>query len=183
MSENTLLLHCSPTVAGIKTANLFTCTYRTPAALRRELRQFNRRLAGKGLRLMILRFHRKRALIYLFRPAALQRDLEKPEVQRILKDRGYGSLDMGACLEELVRRLRCEEAFPHEIGLFLGYPAGDVEGFIRSGGRDCLYAGPWKVYGDVDGAKTLFEKYRRCTEVYCRLNRGGMSLEQLAVAI
>ena len=46
---------------------------------------------------------------------------------------------------ELVRRLNGEEAFPHEIGLFLGYPPEDVDAFIKNGaaGEKCI--GMWKV--------------------------------------
>ena len=39
--------------------------------------------------------------------------------------------------------------FPHEIGIFLGYPLADVAGFIRNKGRNCKCIGTWKVYGDA----------------------------------
>ena len=32
-------------------------------------------------------------------------------------------------------------AFPHEIGLLLGYPVEDVLGFIRYQGKNYLYTG------------------------------------------
>ena len=32
-------------------------------------------------------------------------------------------------------------AFPHEIGLLLGYPVEDVLGFIRHQGKNYLYTG------------------------------------------
>ena len=41
-------------------------------------------------------------------------------------------------------------------------------------------------YGEVAGipaARRLFAKYKKCTEIYCRLWRGGSSVEQLAVAV
>ena len=73
--------------------------------------------------------------------------------------------------------------FPHEVGLFLGYPPEDVKGFIdhRANGFKC--AGLWKVYGDEKKARSLFEKYRKCTEIYCALWQSGLKLEQLAVAV
>ena len=40
-----------------------------------------------------------------------------------------------------------KRGFPHEIGLVLGYPPVDVEGFIKKEGRDFLYSGYWKYMG------------------------------------
>ena len=41
----------------------------------------------------------------------------------------------------------------------------------------------WKVYGDVDKAKEIFAKYRKCTEVYCAQFAQGKSIERLTVAV
>ncbi len=49
--------------------------------------------------------------------------------------------------------------FPHEVGLFLGYPIWDVEGFIVHKGQDYKLCGYWKVYDDVPGALLKFKKY------------------------
>ena len=69
------------------------------------------------------------------------------------------------------------------MGLLLSYPSEDMKGFInhRPGGFKC--AGLWKVYGDEEKARSLFEKYRKCTEIYCALWQGDLKLEQLAVAV
>ena len=66
------------------------------------------------------------------------------------------------------------------MGLFLSYPPEDVKGFIdhRASGFKC--AGLWKVYGDEEKARSLFEKYRKCTEIYCALWQSGLKLEQHA---
>lgn len=37
MSEESLLRHCSPTLAGIKTGNILTCAYADAAAMRDSL--------------------------------------------------------------------------------------------------------------------------------------------------
>ena len=73
--------------------------------------------------------------------------------------------------------------FPREVGLFLSYPPEDVKGFIdhRANGFKC--AGLWKVYGDEEKARSLFAKYKKCTEIYCALWQSGSKLEQLAVAV
>ena len=73
--------------------------------------------------------------------------------------------------------------FPHEVGLFLSYPPEDVKGFIDHRANGFKYAGLWKVYGDEEKARSLFAKYKKCTEIYCALWQSGSKLEQLAVAV
>ena len=73
--------------------------------------------------------------------------------------------------------------FPHEMGLFLSYPPEDVKGFIDHCASGFKCAGLWKVYGDEEKARSLFAKYKKCTEIYCALWQSGSKLEQLAVAV
>ena len=68
MSEEVLIRHCSPTLAGMKTGNLFSVAYTDEKELRDELRAFNRRFVSKGLRIVPLRRRENRALLYLYRP-------------------------------------------------------------------------------------------------------------------
>ena len=80
-----------------------------------------------------------------------------------------------------IRRLRENDEFPHEIGLFLSYPPEDVRGFIENKACRFKCAGLWKVYGDEERAKELFRQYKRCTDRCCALWRAGSGLAQLAV--
>ena len=143
----------------------------------------NRVLVPRGLRLVPLRREKGRALLYLFRPAALSRDLAQGEVRRLLRQAGYRDLGQGACLAELRRRLGAGGDFPHEIGLFLSYPPEDVLGFICNRACNHKCVGCWKVYGDEAKAQALFAKFKKCTEIYCALWQTGSKLEQLAVAV
>ena len=182
MSEDTVIRHGAPTLAGMKTGNLFPCFFSSPQALAEELRAMNRVLVPRGLRLVPLRREKGRALLYLFRPAALSRDLAQEEVRRLLRQAGYRDLGQGACLAELRRRLGAGGDFPHEIGLFLGYPPEDVAGFVRHRGKGCKCVGCWKVYGDEQAAKNIFEKYEVCSKIYSLQWQQGKSIEQLTVA-
>lgn len=182
MSEDYVIRHAAPTLAGIKTGNLFPCTFSSPQALVGDLRAMNQVLVPRGLRLVPLYRVGERVLLYLFRPAALSRDLAQEAAQGILRQAGYGTLRQGACLGELRRRLRAGGEFPHEIGLFLGYPPEDVAGFVRHRGRGCKCVGCWKVYGDEAAARRRFAAFRACTANYCRRRARGASLAGLAVA-
>ena len=81
------------------------------------------------------------------------------------------------------QRLRRQEEFPHEVGLFLSYPPEDVAGFIANNARRCKCAGLWKVYGDEKKARRMFHAYKTCTADYCRHLRSGRPLEELVVAV
>lgn len=180
--EHYLIEHCSPTLARLKSANLF----RIPVSSRQELEQqllaWNQLLGKKGVQVLLLKEETGQALIYVCRSALLKQDLTKPGVGEFLQQYGYPTAGLGDTLTRLRQKLQVEDGFPHEIGIFLGYPLDDVQGFIQNHGKNCKCTGCWKVYGDPDRAEKLFAKYQKCREVYCRLWRQGRSVWQLTVA-
>lgn len=180
MSEETVVRLCAPTLAGMKTASLFAQEYASRRQVQGEVRQLNRVLVPRGLRAMPLHYGRRRALIYLYRPGRLRQDLRKEQAEAILRSRGYDPEKPEQCIRRLRLRLGAEGEFPHEIGLFLGYPPEDVAGFIGHGTCKCV--GCWKVYGDEESAKKTFRQYKACTEVYCNRMRMGATLRELIVA-
>ncbi|MCR5294991.1 MAG: DUF3793 family protein [Lachnospiraceae bacterium] len=181
MSDEMFIEHCSPTLAGLKTGNMFSCRYASMEEIRDDLRRINRALRPKGLCALPLRFMKDKVLIYLFRPSKLDEDLKNHEAARLLADEGYEQIGRNRCLTELIRRMGTQEDFPHEVGLFLSYPPEDVRGFIENKASGCKLTGTWKVYGDEDGARQKFELYRRCTDSYRKQWAKGKSLRDLAV--
>lgn len=181
MSEEMLVKHCSPTLAGMKTGNLFSCDCADLSELREFVRLWNKALAAKGLRVLPLRYSGKRALIYIYRPSRLRRDLNDSTACKILKSCGYCAENPERCIAQLVKKMANYEEFPHEIGLFLGYPPEDVSGFMENR-AGCKCVGCWKVYGDEEAAKKTFAKYKKCTDVYCAQYANGRSVERLTVA-
>lgn len=181
MSEDHLIRYCAPTLAGIKTGSLFGCSCGCIDDLRKSVRALNKRLTPKGLRLLPLRFSDGRALMYIYRPSCLQRDLRHDAASLILRKYGYCTDSCEHCIAQLSRRLTSADAFPHEIGLFLGYPPKDVAGFIEHSACGSKYTGYWKVYGDVDSARQKFEQFRKCSQVYQQCWENGSPLERLAI--
>lgn len=182
MSEDILIRNCSPTLAGIKPGNLFSCEYPSQQALLQYIRRLNRTLVPKGIRVVVLRAREGRALIYLFRYTAVQKMLSDRHAAAILRDRGYTQLRVEPCVCRLLGRCQDEEEFPHEIGLFLGYPPEDVQGFIENKACNQKCTGCWKVYGDPVRAQKTFEKYKKCTHVYCSQYEHGKHIDRLTVA-
>ena len=182
MPEELIIRNCSPTLAGLRTGSMFSCPYTCETSLREEIRSLNRRLAPKGLRVLPLQRKNGRALIYMFRPLELERDLSDRAAASLLRRRGYPEAGEGSCLCCLVRRFQQGGEFPHEVGLFLGYPPEDVCAFIDQQARGCKCVGCWKVYGDEEKAKKTFDLYKKCTRVYCDQWAKGRSIERLTVA-
>ena len=87
MSEEILIRQGAPTLAGIKTGSLFPCPCEDREALLADIRQLNRRLSPKGLCLLPLRFLPGQALLYLYRPAGLRRDLRDVQASELLRCR------------------------------------------------------------------------------------------------
>ena len=183
MSEEIVVRLGAPTLAGIKTGSLFTCPCGSQQELLSDLRDMNRRLAPKGLCILPLRRSESRALLYLFRPKELRRDLQDRQAAKLLSREGYSCTGCGRCLTQLKKRMGKGSGFPHEIGLFLSYPPEDVQGFIDNRAGKYKLSGLWKVYGDEKKAMQLFESFRRCTDAYCRMWQAGLSLDELAVAV
>ncbi len=170
MSEETIVKYCAPTLSGIKTASLFTCGYTNRKALNQDISQLNTILEQGGMHAAVLGYTSSAARIYIYRRAMLEKDLSCREVSSLLRLFGYDTSSVEKCLARLLERLS-EDSFPHEIGLFLGYPLMDVIGFMKK--KKCLFSGLWKVYGNVEETKQLFEAYDNCTKSYeCALAQG-----------
>lgn len=182
MSEEIVVRHCSPTLAGMKTGNIFSYSFANDEEMRKSMRNWNGILGSKGIRVLPLRFQNNRALVYVYRISRLSKDFKESCVRNLLKERGYETEAPGRCVVQLIKKINSSGEFPHEIGLFLGYPPEDVCGFIENGAADCKLIGTWKVYGDEEKARRTFEKYRKCTYVYSTLIAEGKSVERLTVA-
>ena len=143
----------------------------------------NSRLKQKGLRIIPLRISAHEAMIYIYRPGRLEEDLSDREARCILQSCGYTERSVPGCISLLMQRLKSNTDFPHEIGLFLGYPPEDVSGFIKNKALRSKATGHWKVYGDEKKALKTFARYKKCTKVYTDRKARGTSIERLTVAV
>ena len=166
--EKALIEHCAPTLAGIKSAGLFSYFHTDETRAREELREVNAMLNERGVYVEALVWREASVLIYAYRQSHLEKELRQDGVSELLEPYGYEDVSVDGC-------------FPHEIGVFLGYPIEDVKGFIEHGGRDCKSCGLWKVYCDTAYAQRLFDKMSKCSRVYRQVFLQGRSLAQLTV--
>lgn len=123
-------------------------------------------------------------LVFCYQEEQLKLELEKNEQSRILLDY-HSCLGLYEKINLLKHKLQAYQQgkayFPHEVGVFLGYPIWDVEGFIAHNGQDYKFCGDWKVYDDVPGAIKTFEKYDRIrkkamNQFYSQIGRNNQKI-------
>jgi hypothetical protein len=183
--ETLLVEQCAPTLAGVKPASLFRYQPGEERPGKEAVDGLRKELATSGLTLRILKVCGQTGayMLYLYRAQWLHQILADSSNQAFLQKQGY-RLECGidGILGQLSARLCMEREYPHEIGVFLGYPLEDVVGFIENRGRNYVCCGYWKVYGDPAAALKRFECYRRCTADYKERIRKGIPLARLVVA-
>lgn len=91
----------------------------------------------------------------------LEKILDNKKHINFLKFLGYPSYqNVDKYIDILVYKLHSNE-FPHEIGIFLGYPLKDVVGFMGYGNYKFCETKGWKIYGDP---KDSYDTYNRFLE-------------------
>ena len=182
--ERMLAAYCAPTLAGIKTASLVACSRTRFPDLPLQIARYQTAFAPRGLEFSVICVCRERFLLLVYHRQRLEKQLSDEQAVRLLKAFDY-PMEQGvdALLHHLEHRIKCGGSFPHEIGLFLGYPIEDVIGFIRNAGQGSKLTGYWKVYGDVEAASKCFDSFRRVKRaVTDRVERGESLLHVFAVA-
>lgn len=200
-----LVKHASPTLAGIKPANMFVCHNCScndrgcgctkmdgtsfEESFLKGLSECRNILTPYGVRIEVLAERKTGPLLYVYRPRALSLSLMEPRVRTYLETEGYDCSNLKQCIERLHARICGTDlasqligtcSFPHEIGLFLGYPFDDVMGFITNKGENYLSQGCWKVYSNQHDAEECFCNYKSCTARYQALYHKGVPIERLA---
>ena len=176
--QHEIVKYCAPTLAGLKSASLFNIAKSTTTNLYEQIREINRHFTVCNIRVIPLYEKNERILIYVYRPDFLEKDLVNELSKTILF-----SDDIHYCLSMLRQRMANNREYPHEIGLFLGYPPEDVYGFIYHRDEDLKVKGYWRVYNNAKHAKELFNQFDRCTKCLLKRLANGYTLEDLIVKV
>lgn len=161
-----LALETAEVIAGEKPANLLgIANRRRPCgrnlyALWKEWGE--EVLAESGLAVRELADRGDSVLLLIYRPEALGELVRRPSATAVLARAGYGDVsNLDSVLGELASRME-GESFPHEIGVFLGYPLKDVAAFMGLVRIPFACQGPWKIFGDPRESLRLAEVFRCC---------------------
>lgn len=171
-----IAVQCAPLLAGLKPSNLLII----PMGLEEQLVSV---LRGTRVSVYCLSQYGEKQVYLLYKVNDLMVYLTEPEVQELLLELGYAGGELYSLLQTVSGKYtghkRDHAAFPHELGLLLGYPAVDVRGFMEHGGKNFLYSGYWKVYGNVRETVSLFREFGRAKEMIVRLAEKGYSIADI----
>ncbi len=182
--EQLMGFHAAPTLLGLKPASMLSFRKSRFEDFEGLLASYRNCFSCKGISVYRLAEGEEHLLLLFYRKEALEQALQEEAVRELLISYGYpagGSPE--DWLEVLASRLRLRKSFPHEIGLFLGYPPEDVKGFIEHRGQDFAYSGYWKVYSNEQETRRLFDRYTACTDEFCRQLNAGVKFSELLQAV
>ncbi len=181
VKEQLLIEHCSPTLANIKVANLFRFFFERPEEVEEYVNYWNEKMNAKGVYLTSVKKCQDTALIYVYRKNSLKKVLQQFHIRQFLKKYGYHDFSIEGCIGYLREQFQRSCGFPHEIGVFLGYPLEDIIGFIVNEGKNYKCVGCWKVYGDAKEAEKTFCKFKKCQLIYRQQFLNGRDILKLTV--
>ena len=154
----------APTIHGKKPASLLSFRYsaRNTAGLWRKhgaeicemfrLEEFELKNSDNGL------------MVLLYKKKLLEQCMRCKRNEKFLNKMGYGAAkELDSKLSILKQRFTI--LCPHEVGIFLGMPVKDVEGFIEHKGANYIACRYWKVYGDLKRAESIFDTYDKARSV------------------
>ena len=174
--EVKMALQCAPVLTGIKISNLLNVEREYEGSVCRILR-------NTGIVSYRLLSCENKTVFLLFQRQELDLYLKEQKVQAFFISNGYKDLSLIGILKRFSQQYATYMfrggKFPHEMGLLLGYPVEDVQGFIEHKGKDYLYAGYWKVYTDLEEKKALFDAYESAKEALLLLVSGGYTVPMM----
>ena len=174
--ELQIVLQCAPTLAGLKTSNLLII----PRDQEDKVRYVLRHSGLLGYRLV---YDRHRVIFLVFNRDMLMSYLSQEDVRSFLSEYGYRTDAFGYSLRYFQERydafVHSRKEFPHEMGVFLGYPLCDVKGFIDNGGDGFVLSGYWKVYDNEAEAQNLFEQFDDVKDDMVRRLSDGQSIKDI----
>ena len=180
--EHIVGCHAALTLLGVKPGSLVSFKKSDFDDFDFLLSSYRRCFARKGISLCVLSENKEYAHIFFYRKPLLEKALKNENARKILLSLGYPQ-NILLSIDYLKRKYCARGVFPHEIGLFLGYPPEDVKGFIDNKGCNFLICGYWKVYVNEKEPKEVFDKYTSRTREFCdKLSNGASILELSAKA-
>lgn len=171
-----MALQCSPLLAGLKVSNLFIVSSKDEKHVQRLFRRsdITARIIYKG---------NEKTTFLLYRSYELEAYMAQEGVKKLLAWLGYTKIRLEDVLDLFCQRYgqyrQRKREFPHEMGLLLGYPVGDVYGFIINQGKNYLYTGYWKVYDNLTETLKLFEQFEQAKELMIRRVNAGAGFSDI----
>jgi len=177
-----LLVKTAPVITGVKPATLLRISNCCKA---REFQHYDsfcvyqeEIMRSLNIEHMVMKNNSTDIQVLFYESEFMKRSLIAPEVSQLLYEHGYSKFkSVKLSLKKLKSRF-CNMEFPHEIGVFLGYPVKDVRGFInRSESSVLVDKGLWRVFGDPSESLQLMRQYRSAEDLGRRISTVCHDLE------
>lgn len=174
--ELQLVLQCAPLLADLKISNLLIIA-------KSAVKSVEELLKDSDISCYPLMFDEKKVTLFLYRREKLEAFLREDAVEQFLARQGYTDFELWVVLtrfrEKYIAHRERHGEFPHEMGVLLGYPLEDVQGFMEHGGRNYLYSGYWKVYANTLSKRQMFQKFDAAGERLVHLLSCGVKLADI----
>lgn len=112
---------------------------------------------------------RDKITLLLYRREELEQWVKTLQVEALLKEIGYDSVELHRIFRKLEQRIgghgNGEMPFPHELGLLLGYPAEDVRGFMGIGIKSVFIQAIGRSTRRQEEKIALFSEYDRAMDL------------------
>jgi len=119
-------------------------------------------------------------IIFTYNLKWLKKIISNTSVSSYLNKKSYpDNQNINSVLKELFKRIQNNSKFPHEVGIFLGYPLEDVVCFEKNQGKNCKYCGYWKSYTNPSEAENYCCKYVSCGRMCKHWFDEGYSVPQI----
>lgn len=166
-------LQCAPLILGLRISLFLTVTDW-------QLKRIEDILKNRNISLYKISENHGKMAVLLFYEKKMQEYFAEDSVQKLLSGLGYSAGNLHDFMELFAKRyeefIQSGNAFPHEMGIFLGYPPEDVRGYLENAGNNYLCAGYWKVYENVQEKRKLFSQFDWAQNVLVSLILQGNSL-------
>ena len=169
-------LQCAPVVIGLKVSNLLIVRSD-------QVQELYELLKDSRLSFYALCVGRERAVLLIYEGMRLNCYLRLRRVREMMQTFGYGEPVADRILPILRKKYQSYDKgtgeFPHELGLVLGYPVEDVEGFMKNRGENSLYTGYWKVYQNLPAKLKLFEAFEAAQQKLVGMVAAGVEMKEI----
>lgn len=186
----TLANSCMPTLIKMKPSSLVSFRKRYIDSRDNFFKALIREIGSFGCQYHVLCEGEKDICILIYDTVLLYEVLLRNIDNPLFLGKGYKP--QGCRMEETLRRLEerygryqknknqeLTRDFPHEIGIILGYPAADVEEYIKNNGENYILCGYWKVYRNAEEAVKLFSVFSGIRTDAIKLFFTGRPLSEL----
>lgn len=159
------MIQIAPTLFGIKPAELICID---SAAIHFIWGDFLQELhKWPQLDLRKVRNIKAREQFFIFHHTALDMVLRDPNTADFLKKQGYPpDYNLAEYIRILINRINVWPVFPHEAGVFVGYPLKDVLGFMGLSSLPYVGHKGWYYFGQYEDSEQVFSRYEQARNCY-----------------